>query len=302
MSELARDASIRLPRGADCVRPVRPERRRRRLRARRQVRRDSDSRSTALITRRSINVDPERMAFPPVLPQAAARADRVSLVVPAPRGDDLLVRRRRDEAVELERRAAEARGLERFQSQTRSCWCPAACYPVVPRSRRARPAAGRGRHRRSGRLATCFGTSRPRTRRGCRCSTSARWFASASPTWCSSGVTVVERALEILARLGLDAQADLASDPFFGRSGRMLARSQRSQALKFEVGVPIGGEEPTAVASFNATASTSRRSTASGSRTASRPTRRASASASSASRSRCCSAGTASTGDRGRGD
>ena len=58
-------------------------------------------------------------------------------------------------------------------------------------------------------------------------------------------------AVEILGALGLDAKADLASDPFFGRSGKMLARSQRSQALKFEVLVPITGREPTAVASFN---------------------------------------------------
>ncbi|MGZ4271786.1 MAG: amino acid--[acyl-carrier-protein] ligase, partial [Solirubrobacteraceae bacterium] len=35
------------------------------------------------------------------------------------------------------------------------------------------------------------------------------------------------------------------------RAGRLLARSQRSQALKFEVLVPIASEEPTAVASFN---------------------------------------------------
>src|SRR2546423_1595254 len=33
-------------------------------------------------------------------------------------------------------------------------------------------------------------------------------------------------AVEILGGLGLDAEADLASDPFFGRSGTMLARSQ----------------------------------------------------------------------------
>ncbi len=44
---------------------------------------------------------------------------------------------------------------------------------------------------------------------------------------------------------------DVANDPFFGRSGRLLARSQRAQALKFEVLVQIAGPEPTAVASFN---------------------------------------------------
>ena len=53
------------------------------------------------------------------------------------------------------------------------------------------------------------------------------------------------------AASGLDADFDVAADPFFGRSGRMLAASQREQALKFEILVQIAGPEPTAVASFN---------------------------------------------------
>src|SRR4051794_37423605 len=60
-----------------------------------------------------------------------------------------------------------------------------------------------------------------------------------------------DRALTLLRDLGLDARFDVASDPFFGRSGRMMAASQREQALKSEILVPIAGPEPTAVASFN---------------------------------------------------
>ena len=60
-----------------------------------------------------------------------------------------------------------------------------------------------------------------------------------------------ERALELLGGIGLEVELDLASDPFFGRSGRMLTASQRQQELKFEVLTPIAGPEPTAVASFN---------------------------------------------------
>jgi seryl-tRNA synthetase len=59
------------------------------------------------------------------------------------------------------------------------------------------------------------------------------------------------RAVQMLCAIGLDARLDVATDPFFGRSGRMLAASQREQELKFEVSVPIAGPEPTAVASFN---------------------------------------------------
>jgi seryl-tRNA synthetase len=60
-----------------------------------------------------------------------------------------------------------------------------------------------------------------------------------------------DRAIEILRALGLDANFDVANDPFFGRSGRMMAASQREQALKFEILVQIAGPEPTAIASFN---------------------------------------------------
>lgn len=56
----------------------------------------------------------------------------------------------------------------------------------------------------------------------------------------------------LLCGLGLDAQHAVASDPFFGRAGRILARGQRQQELKFEVLAPLAGDEPTAVASFNA--------------------------------------------------
>ena len=61
-----------------------------------------------------------------------------------------------------------------------------------------------------------------------------------------------DRALMFLRGLGLPAEVDEANDPFFGRSGRLLARNQREQKLKFEILVPVGGAEPTAVASFNA--------------------------------------------------
>jgi seryl-tRNA synthetase len=57
--------------------------------------------------------------------------------------------------------------------------------------------------------------------------------------------------LHLLRSLGLNANLDNANDPFFGRRGRMLAASQRDQALKLELLVQIAGQEPTAMASFN---------------------------------------------------
>ena len=62
----------------------------------------------------------------------------------------------------------------------------------------------------------------------------------------------LQRGLTLLRSLGLPAEADVASDPFFGRGGRMLALTQREQKLKFEVLVPvISDENPTALCSFN---------------------------------------------------
>jgi seryl-tRNA synthetase len=60
-----------------------------------------------------------------------------------------------------------------------------------------------------------------------------------------------DRGIDLLRGLGLDANFDVAADPFFGRAGRMLAANQREQALKFEILVQIAGPEPTAIASFN---------------------------------------------------
>jgi seryl-tRNA synthetase len=61
----------------------------------------------------------------------------------------------------------------------------------------------------------------------------------------------LDRGLAMLRTLGLDARIALANDPFFGRSGKLLAASQREQELKYELVVPIVSAEPTALLSFN---------------------------------------------------
>jgi len=60
------------------------------------------------------------------------------------------------------------------------------------------------------------------------------------------------RAQAIARDLGLAFRVDQASDPFFGRVGQMKAVSQKQQALKFELLVPLRShEQPTACMSFN---------------------------------------------------
>jgi seryl-tRNA synthetase len=61
-----------------------------------------------------------------------------------------------------------------------------------------------------------------------------------------------ERGLTLFGALGLDAEAVVANDPFFGRVGRLLAANQLDEVLKYEIVVPIAsGDHPTAVMSAN---------------------------------------------------
>lgn len=64
----------------------------------------------------------------------------------------------------------------------------------------------------------------------------------------------MDRSEELLTRLGLDVQREIANDPFFGRAGRLMARGQRANALKMELTIAAYGPEhsPTALASGNA--------------------------------------------------
>jgi seryl-tRNA synthetase len=126
---------------------------------------------------------------------------------------------------------------------------PAACYPVYPSFRGTLPADGR--------LVTMFNwvyrhepSPEPtrmqafRVREYVRAGT-ADQVVEWRDTW-------LKRGLALLEALGLPAAADVATDPFFGKGGKMLAASQREQKLKFEVLVPvISVDKPTACCSFN---------------------------------------------------
>ena len=62
----------------------------------------------------------------------------------------------------------------------------------------------------------------------------------------------MERAQDLAAQLALPCKLDAASDPFFGRVGKVMALSQLQQSLKFELLIPYyAGAKPTACMSFN---------------------------------------------------
>jgi seryl-tRNA synthetase len=195
--------------------------------------------------------EPERLAFPPVLPKR--RIEEIGYLKSFPHlagtifsfdGDE-------EQAVTQEQRAEAHEDWSEFQSQTELCLTPAACYPVYPAIAERGPLAPGGvmidaggsyvfRHEPSGDPARLQMFHQREIVRIGEPETVAEW----RDAW-------RDRSVELLRSVGLDASFDVASDPFFGRSGRLLARSQKAQALKFEVLVQIAGPEPTAVASFN---------------------------------------------------
>jgi len=62
----------------------------------------------------------------------------------------------------------------------------------------------------------------------------------------------VERGVKMLTEFGLEVNVVSASDPFFGRLGKLMAANQHDQELKLEIVTPITSHElPTAVMSAN---------------------------------------------------
>jgi seryl-tRNA synthetase len=204
-----------------------------------------------LITRAGAGDEPERMSFPPVMPRHDLEAVEYLKSFPHLSGSIFGFEGGESEANELHQRANRHEDWSEFQSMTDLVLTPAACYPVYPAvaARGPLPAGGVTvdaggayvfRHEPSGDPARLQMFRQREIVRIGEPETVEAW-------WCRWR----ERAVELLTGMGLAVHLDVASDPFFGRGGRMLAASQRQQALKFEVTCQIAGPEPTALASFN---------------------------------------------------
>ncbi len=205
----------------------------------------------ALISRAAAADGPETLRFPPVLPKRQLEQVGYLKSFPHLAGSIFAFEGGDREAAEQHDRASRHEDWSEFQGQSDLVLVPAACYPVYPAIARRGPLPAGGatvdaggayvfRHEPSGDPARMqMFHQREMVRIG-----TADEVGAWRDAW-------RDRSIELLTGLGLEARFDVASDPFFGRSGRMLAASQREQALKFEVLVPIASEEPTAVASFN---------------------------------------------------
>ena len=193
----------------------------------------------------------EPLSFPPVLPREQLESSGYLKSFPHLAGTVFAFEGSEREAMELQERAAAHEDWSEFQQMSDVVRMPAACYPVYAAIAKRGPLPAGGvtvdpgdawvfRHEPSGDPARLMMFHmREFVRLG---------EPEAVHAWRDEWRG---RGLELLRDLGLNADFDVAADPFFGRGGKMLANNQREQALKFEILVQIAGPEPTAVASFN---------------------------------------------------
>ena len=128
---------------------------------------------------------------------------------------------------------------------------PAACYPLYP------VVAARGQVPAKGLLfdvaSYCFRRERSFEIDRLQSFQMREWVCVGTPEQAIDFRSRLRSWAEDLAtRLALPYSVAPASDPFFGRTGRLMAVSQLAQSLKFELLIPVHSEElPTACMSFN---------------------------------------------------
>ncbi len=201
------------------------------------------------LTNAGLDQEAELYRFPPLIPRSSlVRTDYLrsfpDLIgsVHSFRGDD-------DAHADLLRVVEQGGDWASALSSTDAVLLPAACYPLYPMVTGALPEGGRVFDV----LGTCF--------RHEPSSDPARMQVFHQREYVHIGAPDsalgfrdkwLERAVELMQGLGLDARSVVANDPFFGRAGRMLAANQRAVALKFEVVATVANAgAPTAIASCN---------------------------------------------------
>lgn len=207
-------------------------------------------RLAALITRHR---DPraEVLRFPPVM--SRAQVEKSGYLGSFPNLLGCVCALHGTEAQILTAASAHERGGSWTESLAASdlVLSPAACYPAYP------IAASRGPVPAGGLIfdvaADCFRHEPSRSLDRLQSFRMREYVRIGSPEDVQSfREQWMERAAAMAAELGLPAEMDVASDPFFGRVGQVMAVSQRQQSLKFELLIPYApGAKPTACMSFN---------------------------------------------------
>ena len=191
----------------------------------------------------------ERIAFPPVVSRELIR--RVAYMESFPELCGSIHSFRPDSArhADLVDRVDQGGDWGEYLEQMPLTLCPAACYPVYPTCRGVLPADGRH-------FDLCSFVFRaepsedPARLQSFRMRENVR--VGAPDTVRAWRTEWTARAQDLLVELGLPIEVEVASDPFFGRGGKLLAANQIADEAKLELVCPIALEgQGTAIASLN---------------------------------------------------
>jgi len=189
------------------------------------------------------------LSFPPILPRVVlerndylrAFPDLIGLVTSFNGGD-----REHREVLELQEAGEE--WASRFEP-TELALCTATCHPIYPMVAGQLPDGGR--------RFTVFGWNfrhEPSVDPARMQAFRQREYVYVGDPTSAEGFRDlwIERAHDVLTSLGLAVEAVVANDPFFGRSGRLLAAGQLVLEGLLELVTPIcSTDKPTAIASSN---------------------------------------------------
>jgi seryl-tRNA synthetase len=204
-----------------------------------------------LVTRAAEAESPEGMFFPPVIPREQLETSGYLGSFPHLAGTVFAFDGNEQEAAEQHELAAKHEDWSSYQQMSEMVLTPAACYPLYPAVAERGPLPEGG-------LTLDTGDSYVFRREPSSDPARMQIFHMREIVRVAERDTVVRwrgewrsRAEELLRSLGLEVSLDIANDPFFGRSGRILASAQREQELKWELLAPVADESLTAIASSN---------------------------------------------------
>lgn len=202
-----------------------------------------------LVTRRAADRKSEVMRFPPVLSRRTYNATDHMESFPNLMGSVHSFVGKDREHLEMLRKQKQQEDWTRDLTATDVMLTPAVCYPLYPTATGTLPEGGRTvdlqsyafRHEPSADPARM---QMFRQREFVRLGTPEQALEHRD-YW-------LKTSEEILRSVGLDVTPVVANDPFFGRGGRMMAATQKEQALKYEIVATVATpDHPTAVASCN---------------------------------------------------
>ena len=204
----------------------------------------------ALVSRVAAPEAAEPMYFPPLLPREQLETFGYLDSFPHLAGTVFSFDGNATEAAQQAGLAATHSDWSGFQQMTEMVLTPAACYPLYP------AVAARGPLPEGG-LTLDTGDAYVFRREPSDDPARMQIFHMREIVRIADRETILNwrgawrtRAEEMLRGLGLSLELDIASDPFFGRTGRLLAAAQRDQELKWELMAPVAGTA-TAIASSN---------------------------------------------------